>query len=266
MIPKLESAETLRTLAPIVGGMKGLHVLFKESGMDFAYGTLSRYISGGVQFDSKVFSDLFKTIKEGKSFTSREAMRNLEDTYIVLNELVGQGVIIPKKIGEAGELDKDWEKKQTLTKEEIKDMEEEFGVKLSTEQKEVLQGKRKILPKSSRSVDDLFDDDEEEVIEFVRNSKAEVLIHPTVEEAKEFLEKHELYESEPEEETKPEKHELDESEPVEETKSEKKNFLEDFLNDASNEPPPPQATLTDDPFESGLRKTQDVFSKEEHRF
>ena len=248
MIPKLESAETLRVLAPIVGGMKGLHVLFKESGMDFAYGTLSRYISGGVQFDSKVFSDLFKTIKEGKSFTSREAMRNLEDTYIVLNELVGQGVIIPKKIGEASELDKDWEKKQTLTKEEIKDMEEEFGVKLSTEQKEVLQGKRKSLPKSSRSVDDLFDDDDE--VEFVRNSKGEVLIHPTVEEAKEFLE-----EDEPEE-----------PEPVEETKPEKKNFLEDFLNDASNVQPPPQATLTDDPFESGLRKTQDVFSTEEHRF
>lgn len=203
MIPQLESAETLRILAPIVGGMKGLHVLFKESGNDIAYSSLSRYISGGVKFESKVFSELFRTIREGKSFTAREAMRNLEDAYIVLNELVGQGIVIPRKIGEAGEIDKDWEKKQALTKEEIKDMEAEFGVKLSPEQKEVLQGKRKSLPKSSRSVDDLFDDDEEEVVEFVRNSKAEVVIHPTVEEAKEFLEKDELDESEPQEETKP---------------------------------------------------------------
>ena len=251
MIPQLESAETLRTLAPIVGGMKGLHVLFKESGNDIAYSSLSRYISGGVKFESKVFSELFKTIREGKSFTAREAMRNLEDAYIVLNELVGQGIVIPRKIGEAGEIDKDWEKKQALTKEEIKDMEAEFGVKLSSEQKEVLQGKRKSLPKSSRSVDDLFDDDEEEVVEFVRNSKAEVLIHPTVEEAKEFLEEHELDESEPQEEMKPEK---------------KNNFLDDFLNEASSEPPPAQLSITEDPFESGLRKTQDVFSSEEHRF
>lgn len=251
MIPQLESAETLRTLASIVGGMKGLHVLFKESGNDIAYSSLSRYISGGVKFESKVFSELFRTIREGKSFTAREAMRNLEDAYIVLNELVGQGIVIPRKIGEAGELDKDWEKKQALTKEEIKDMEAEFGVKLSSEQKEVLQGKRKSLPKSSRSVDDLFDDDEEEVVGFVRNSKGEILTHVTVEEAKEFLEKDELDESEPQEETKPEK---------------KSNFLDDFLNEASSEPPSPQSSITEDPFEAGLRKTPDVFSTEEHRF
>lgn len=248
MIPQLESAETLRVLAPIVGGMKGLHVLFNESGNNIAYSSLSRYISGGVKFESKVFSELFRTIKEGKSFTAREAMRNLEDAYIVLNELVGQGIVIPRKIGEAGEIDKDWEKKQTLTKEEIKDMEAEFNVKLSTEQKEVLQGKRKSLPKSSRSVDDLFDDDEEgESIEFARNSEGEVFIHPTKEEAKELLKE----KPEPVEEKKPEK---------------KKSFdLEGFLNEAPNEPPP-QSSLTEDPFESGLRKTQDVFSSEEHRF
>lgn len=251
MIPQLESAETLRTLAPIVGGMKGLHVLFKESGNDIAYSSLSRYISGGVKFESKVFSELFRTIREGKSFTAREAMRNLEDAYIVLNELVGQGIVIPRKIGEAGEIDKDWEKKQALTKEEIKDMEAEFGVKLSTEQRELLQGKRKSLPKSSRSVDDLFDDDEEETIELARNSKGELLVRPTKEEAEELLK-----EDEPEEQP----------EPLEEKKPEKKNnFLEDFLNDAPNEPLP-QSSLTDDPFESGLRKTQDVFSSEEHRF
>lgn len=249
MIPQLESAETLRVLASIAGGMKALHVLFKESGNDIAYSSLSRYISGGVKFESKVFSELFRTIKEGKSFTAREAMRNLEDAYIVLNELVGQGIIIPRKMGEAGEIDKDWEKKQALTKEEIKDMEAEFNVKLSTKQRELLQGKRKSLPKSSRSVDDLFDDDDE--VEFVRNSKAEVLIHPTVEEEKEFLEKDELEEPEPVEEKKPEK---------------KTNFLDDFLNEAVNESPPPQSSLTEDPFEAGLRRTPDVFSTENHRF
>lgn len=232
MIPQLESAETLRTLAPIVGGMKGLHVLFKESGNDIAYSSLSRYISGGVKFESKVFSDLFRTIREGKSFTAREAMRNLEDAYIVLNELVGQGIVIPRKIGEAGEIDKDWEKKQTLTNEEIKDMEAEFGTKLSKEQKEVLKGRRKSLPKSSRSIDDLFDDDEEEDVAL------------PIEEVKEEPE------PEPVEEKKPEK---------------KKSFdLEGFLNEAPNEPPP-QSSLTEDPFESGLRKTQDVFTAEEHR-
>lgn len=248
MIPQLESAETLKTLAPIVGGMKGLHVLFKESGNDIAYSSLSRYISGGVKFESKVFSELFRTIKEGKSFTAREAMRNLEDAYIVLNELVGQGIVIPRKIGEAGEIDKDWEKKQTLTNEEIKDMEAEFGTKLSKEQKEVLKGRRKSLPKSSRSIDDLFDDgdEEEEIIELARNSKGEVLVRPTKEEAKELLKE----EPEPVEEKKPEK---------------KKSFdLEGFLNEAPNEPPP-QSSLTEDPFESGLRKTQDVFTAEEHR-
>lgn len=247
MIPQLESAETLKTLAPIVGGMKSLHVLFKESGNDIAYSSLSRYISGGVKFESKVFSDLFRTIREGKSFTAREAMRNLEDAYIVLNELVGQGIVIPRKIGEAGEIDKDWEKKQTLTNEEIKDMEAEFGTKLSKEQKEVLKGRRKSLPKSSRSIDDLFDDDgEEETIELARNSKGEVLVRPTEEEVKELLKE----EPEPTEEKKPEK---------------KKSFdLEGFLNEAPNEPPP-QSSLTEDPFESGLRKTQDVFTAEEHR-
>lgn len=234
MIPQLESAETLKVLAPIVGGMKGLHVLFKESGMGFAYGTLSRYISGGVRFDSKVFADIFKTIREGKSFTAREAMRNLEDTYIVLNELVGQGVIIPKKMGEAGEFDDGWEKKQTLTTEEIKDMEAEFGVKLSTEEKQRLQGKRKSLPKSSRSIDDLFDDEkkEEDEIVLARNSKGEVLTNPTKEETKEPT---------------------------------KKNFLEDFLNEESKEPPPVHRGLTD-PFEAGLRQTPDVFTSEDHRF
>lgn len=246
MIPQLESAETLRVFASIVGGMKSLHVLFNESGNNIAYSSLSRYISGGVKFESKVFSELFKTIREGKSFTAREAMRNLEDAYIVLNELVGQGIVIPRKIGEAGEIDKDWEKKQTLTKEEIKDMEAEFNVKLSTEQKEVLQGKRKSLPKSSRSVDDLFDnDEEEESIELPRNSKGELFVRPTKEEGKELLK--------------------EEPEPVEEKKPKKKSFdLEGFLNEAPNEPPP-QSSLTEDPFESGLRKTQDVFTAEEHR-
>ena len=249
MIPQLESAETLRVLAPIVGGMKGLHVLFKESGNDIAYSSLSRYISGGVKFESKVFSELFRTIKEGKSFTAREAMRNLEDAYIVLNELVGQGIVIPRKIGEAGEIDKDWEKKQALTKEEIKDMEAEFNVKLSTEQKELLQGKRKSLPKSSHSVDDLFeDDDDEESVELVRNSEIEI------DESGKINIKNSA--DEPEEQP----------ELMEEKKPEKKNnFLEDFLNEVPNEPLP-QLSLTDDPFESGLRKTQDVFSSEEHRF
>ena len=243
MIPQLESAETLKILAPIVGGMKGLHVLFKESGNDIAYSSLSRYISGGVKFESKVFSELFRTIREGKSFTAREAMRNLEDAYIVLNELVGQGIVIPRKIGEAGEIDKDWEKKQTLTNEEIKDMEAEFGTKLSKEQKEVLKGRRKSLPKSSRSIDDLFDDNDEV------DEKAIDLGAPEAyekEEAKELLEE----KPEPVEEKKPEK---------------KKSFdLEGFLNEAPNEPPP-QSSLTEDPFESGLRKTQDVFTTEEHR-
>lgn len=240
MIPQLESAETLRVLAPIVGGMKGLHVLFKESGNDIAYSSLSRYISGGVKFESKVFSELFRTIKEGKSFTAREAMRNLEDAYIVLNELVGQGIVIPRKIGEAGEIDKDWEKKQTLTGEEIKDMEAEFGMKLSHEQKEVLKGRRKSLPKSSRFIDDLFDDDDDEDVTL-----------PTEEEVKELLD---VDEEEPK------------LEPVEEKKLEKKKSfdLEGFLNEAPNEPPP-QSSLTEDPFESGLRKTQDVFTAEEHR-
>lgn len=248
MIPQLESAETLRTLAPIVGGMKGLHVLFKESGNDIAYSSLSRYISGGVKFESKVFSELFRTIREGKSFTAREAMRNLEDAYIVLNELVGQGIVIPRKIGEAGEIDKDWEKKQTLTGEEIKDMEAEFGMKLSHEQKEVLKGRRKSLPKSSRSIDDLFeDDDEEESIELVRNSEIEI------------DESGKINIKNPADESK------EEPEPVEEKKPEKKSFdLEGFLNEAPNEPPP-QSSLTEDPFESGLRKTQDVFTAEEHR-
>ena len=243
MIPQLESAETLRVLASIAGGMKALHVLFKESGNDIAYSSLSRYISGGVKFESKVFSELFRTIREGKSFTAREAMRNLEDAYIVLNELVGQGIVIPRKIGEASEIDKDWEKKQALTKEEIKDMEAEFNVKLSTKQKEVLQGKRKSLPKSSRSVDDLFEDDEEETIEPVRPIK----------EAEELLK-----EDEPEEQPEP---------TMEEKKPEKKtNFLDDFLNEAANESPPPQSSLTEDPFEAGLRRTPDVFSTENHRF
>lgn len=246
MIPKLESAETLKTLALVVGGMKNLHVLFKESGIELAYPTLSRYISNNAQFDSEVFRDVFKTIREGKSFTAREALRNLEDTYIVLNELVAQGILVPRKMGEASEVDKDWEKRQTLTNEEIKEMEEEFGMKLSKEQKDVLKGKRKSLPKSSRSIDDLFDDDEEESIELARNSKGEVLVRPTEEEAKELLKE----EPEPVEEKKPEK---------------KKSFdLEGFLNEAPNEPPP-QSSLTEDPFESGLRKTQDVFTAEEHR-
>lgn len=250
MIPKLESAETLRTLALVVGGMKNLHVLFKESGIELAYPTLSRYISNNAQFDSEVFRDVFKTIKEGKSFTAREALRNLEDIYIVLNELVAQGVLVPRKMGEASEVDKDWEKRQTLTNKEIKDMEEEFGTKLSKEQKDVLKGKRKSLPKSSRSIDDLFDDDDEESIELARNSKGELLVRPTKEEAEELLK-----EDEPEEQP----------EPVEEKKPEKKSFdLEGFLNEAPNEPPP-QSSLTEDPFESGLRKTQDVFTAEEHR-
>lgn len=235
MIPQLESAETLRVLAPIVGGMKALHVLFNESGNDIAYSSLSRYISGGVKFESKVFSTLFNTIREGKSFTAREAMRNLEDAYILLNELVGQGIIIPRKMGEAGELDKDWEKKQALTKEEIKDMEAEFNVKLSTEQRELLQGKRKSLPKkSSLSVDDLFEEEEEQT---------EVIVNPTKEEAEEFLE--------------------EQPEPMEEKK---KTFLEDFLDqDSSSEPEPvPQSGLTD-PFEAELRQTPDVFSSENAR-
>lgn len=242
MIPKLESAETLRTLALVVGGMKNLHVLFKESGIELAYPTLSRYISNNAQFDSEVFRDVFKTIKEGKSFTAREALRNLEDTYIVLNELVAQGVLVPRKMGEASEVDKDWEKRQTLTNEEIKEMEEEFGMKLSKEQKDVLKGKRKSLPKSSRSIDDLFDDDEP-------YEKAVDLGAP---EAYEKEEAEELLEEKPE--------------PVEEKKPEKKKSfdLEGFLNEAPNEPPP-QSSLTEDPFESGLRKTQDVFTAEEHR-
>lgn len=240
MIPKLESAETLRTLALVVGGMKNLHVLFKESGIELAYPTLSRYISNNAQFDSEVFRDVFRTIKEGKSFTAREALRNLEDTYIVLNELVAQGILVPRKMGEASEVDKDWEKRQTLTNKEIKDMEEEFGVKLSKEQKDVLKGKRKSLPKSSRSIDDLFDDDGEEDV-----------ILPTEEEVEELLD---VDEEEPK------------LEPVEEKKLEKKKSfdLEGFLNEAPNEPPP-QSSLTEDPFESGLRKTQDVFTAEEHR-
>lgn len=243
MIPQLESAETLKTLAPIVGGMKALHVLFNESGNDIAYSSLSRYISGGVKFESKVFSTLFNTIREGKSFTAREAMRNLEDAYIVLNELVGQGIIIPRKMGEAGEIDKDWEKKQALTKEEIKDMEAEFNVKLSAEQRELLQGKRKSLPKkSSVSVDDLFEEEEEQIV-MARNEKAEVIVNPTKEEAEEFLE--------------------EQPEPVEEKK---KTFLEDFLDeDSSSEPEPvPQSGLTD-PFEAELRQTPDVFSSENAR-
>lgn len=249
MIPKLDSPETLRCLAGIVGGMKSLHLLLKESGYDITYTTLSKYISNGAQFEERIFINLFEIIKGKGSFTAREAMRNIEDTYIVLSEMARQGVFVPKRMGEAGELDDEWEKEQALTKEEIEDMEAEFGMKLSSEQKEVLQGKRKSLPKSSRSVDDLFDDDDE--VEFVRDSKAEVLIHPTVEEAKEFLE-----EDEPEE-----------PEPVEEKKLEKKtNFLDDFLNEAANEPPPPQSSLTEDPFEAGLRRTPDVFSTENHRF
>ena len=199
MIPKLESAETLRTLALVVGGMKNLHVLFKESGIELAYPTLSRYISNNAQFDSEVFRDVFRTIKEGKSFTAREALRNLEDTYIVLNELVAQGVLVPRKMGEASEVDKDWEKRQTLTNKEIKDMEEEFGVKLSKEQKDVLKGKRKSLPKSSRSIDDLFDDDSEEDV-----------ILPTEEEVEELLD---VDEEEPE------------PEPVEERNPKRKNHL-----------------------------------------
>ena len=176
----------------------------------------------------------------------------MEDTYIVLNELVAQGVLVPRKMGEASEVDKDWEKRQALTNKEIKDMEEEFGTKLSKEQKDVLKGKRKSLPKSSRSIDDLFEDaEEEESIELACNSKGELLVRPTKEEAEELLK-----EDEPEEEP----------EPVEEKKSEKKKSfdLEGFLNETPNEPPP-QSSLTEDPFESGLRKTQDVFTAEEHR-
>lgn len=244
MIPKLDSPETLRVLSLIVGGMKSLHLLLTESGFNITYATLSKYISNGVQFEEKVFANLFETIRKKATFNAREAARNLEDAYVIVNELVGQGVIFPKKMGD--DLDEDWQKRQTLTSEEIKDFEAEFGTKLSLEQKEVLQGKRrkkddsKPKPKSSVSVDDLFgdDDNEEDVVVMVRNEQAEVIAVPTKRE-------------EPEEPKK------------EENKSDK-NFLEDFLN-GEDDTPPPRNALTD-PFEAELRKTPDVFTSEDHRF
>lgn len=229
MIPKLDSPETLRVLAGVAGGMKNLHLLLQESGLKITYTTLSKYISNGVQFEESVFANLFKTIGEKKSFLARETMRNLEDTYIVLNAMIGQGVFLPRKMGEAGELDEGWEKTQALTKEEIKDLEAEYGVNLSDEQKQVLQGKRrktierKQRPKSSVSVDDLFGDDEK---------------------AKEETEDFPQPESKKEERSK--------------------SFLEDFLND-ENESEPPRNVLTD-PFEAELQQSPDVFTSEDHRF
>lgn len=239
MIPKLDSPQTLKIISLLAGGMRNFHVLMKESGFDISYNTLSRYVANSAQFDESVYANLFDILRKKDSFLTRETVRTLEDTYVVLNELVGQGVIVPKRVGEAGELDEDWEKKQTFTKEEVKDMEAEFGKKLTTEQREVLMGKRKQL-KPSVSVDDLFDDDEEEVIEFARNSKAEVLIHPTKEEAKKFLE---------------------EDEPK--AKPKDSSFLEELL-DGEEEGDHISNGLTD-PFEKDLRRTEDVFTSENQR-
>lgn len=239
MIPKLDSPQTLKIISLLAGGMRNFHVLVKESGFDISYNTLSRYVANGAQFDESVYANLFDILRKKDSFLTRETVRTLEDTYVVLNELVGQGVIVPKRVGEAGELDEDWEKKQTFTKEEVKDMEAEFGKKLTTDQREVLMGKRKQL-KPSVSVDDLFDDDEEEVIEFARNSKAEVLIHPSKEEAKKFLE---------------------EDEPK--AKPKDSSFLEELL-DGEEEGDQISNGLTD-PFEKDLRRTEDVFTSENQR-
>lgn len=237
MIPKLDSPQTLKIISLLAGGMRNFHVLVKESGFDISYNTLSRYVANGAQFDESVYANLFGILRRKDSFLTRETVRILEDTYVVLNELVGQGVIVPKRVGEAGELDEDWEKKQTFTKEEVKDMEAEFGKKLTTDQREVLMGKRK-QPKPSVSVDDLFDDDEEEVIEFARNSKAEVLIHPSKEEAKKFLEE-------------------------DEPKPKDSSFLEELL-DGEEEGDQISNGLTD-PFEKDLRRTEDVFTSENQR-
>lgn len=245
MIPKLDSPETLRVLALIVGGMKSLHLLLTESGFNITYATLSKYISNGVQFEEKVFANLFETIRKKATFNAREAARNLEDAYVIVNELVGQGVIFPKKMGD--DLDEDWQKRQTLTSEEIKDFEAEFGTKLSLEQKEVLQGKRrkkdsKPKPKSSVSVDDLFgdDDNEEDVVVMVRNEQGEVIAVPTKRE------------------------EPEEPQPKKEENKSDKNFLEDFLN-GEDDTPPPRNALTD-PFEAELRRTNDNFTSDDYRF
>lgn len=249
MIPKLDSPQTLKIISLLAGGMRNFHALVKESGFDISYNTLSRYVANGAQFDESVYANLFDILRKKDSFISRETVRILEDTYVVLNELVGQGVIVPKRVGEAGELDEDWEKKQTFTKEEVKDMEAEFGKKLTTDQREVLMGKRKQL-KPSVSVDDLFDDDEEEIIEFARNSKAEILIHPSKEEAKKFLKEDELDE-------RAEAYEKDEP------KAKDSSFLEELL-DGEEEGDQISNGLTD-PFEKDLRRTEDVFTSENQR-
>lgn len=255
MIPKLDSPQTLKIISLLAGGMRNFHVLVKESGFDISYNTLSRYVANSAQFDESVYANLFDILRKKDSFMTRETVRTLEDTYVVLNELVGQGVIVPKRVGEAGELDEDWEKKQTFTKEEVKDMEAEFGKKLTTDQREVLMGKRK-QPKPSVSVDDLFDDDEEEIIEFARNSKAEVLIHPSKEEAKKFLKEDEL------DERAIDLGALDEAY-EDEPKPKDSSFLEELL-DGEEEGDQISNGLTD-PFEKDLRRTEDVFTSENQR-
>ena len=91
-------------------------------------------------------------------------------------------------------------------------------------------GKRKQF-KPSVSVDDLFDDDEEEVIESARDTK---------EEAKKFLEE-------------------DESK----AKPKDSSFLEELL-DGEEEGDQISNGLTD-PFEKDLRRTEDVFTSENQR-
>lgn len=158
MVPELNSTETLKILSLLTGGVRTLHAIMKDSGFNGTYATLTRYINGNVQFDLDVYKKFFSTLREPQTHYGRDVLRNLEDAYFILNEMVAQGIITPRK-------EEGVKKETTLTSEEIKEMEAEFGVQLSQQEKDVLKGRRKSLPKSSISLDEMMGDDDPQPVE-----------------------------------------------------------------------------------------------------